>query len=257
MEEPAHVRPSMLDVAAVHVSRGGAPVLSGTTFRVTRGERLALMGLSGGGKTTMLRAIVALEPFEAGAIRVDGFPLEPGPLPRESALRDLRRKVGIVFQFHHLFAHLSAIDNICLAPVHALRVPRPQAEQRAMALLDSLGVAARAKALPRELSGGEAQRVAIARALATDPPLLLMDEPTASLDPARRGELGDTLEQLTAAGRTLLMATHDDDFAYEVATRVIVLSNGVVVEEGAPHQVLRHPAHPATRALLQAKADNG
>jgi polar amino acid transport system ATP-binding protein len=256
MEESARVRPSMLDVADVHLSRGGTPVLSGTTFRVARGERLALMGLSGGGKTTMLRAIVALEPFEAGAIRVDGFPLEPGPLPRESALRDLRRRVGIVFQFHHLFAHLSAIDNICLAPVHALHVPRLQAEQRAMALLDSLGVAARAKALPRELSGGEAQRVAIARALATDPPLLLMDEPTASLDPARRGELGDTLEQLTAAGRTLLMATHDDDFAYEVATRVIVLSNGVVVEEGVPHQVLRHPAHPATQALLQAKADN-
>jgi polar amino acid transport system ATP-binding protein len=255
MEEPAHLRPSMLDVAEVYLSRGGTRVLSSITFQVERGERLALMGLSGGGKTTMLRAIVALEPFEAGAIRVDGFSLEPGPLPRESALCDLRRKVGIVFQFHHLFAHLSAIDNICLAPVHALHVPRPQAEQRAMALLDSLGVAARARALPRELSGGEAQRVAIARALATDPPLLLMDEPTASLDPARRGELGDTLKQLTAAGRTLLMATHDDDFAYEVATRVIVLSNGAVVEEGAPDQVLRHPTHPATQALLKAKAD--
>ena len=253
MEEPPGVSSSMLEVAEVRLSRGGVAVLGGTSFTVAHGERVALMGLSGGGKTTMLRTIVALEPFEAGTIRVDGFALRPGPLPRESALVGLRRRVGIVFQFHHLFAHLSAIDNICLATVHALGVPRGQAERRAMALLDSLGVGARAKALPRELSGGEAQRVAIARALATDPPLLLMDEPTASLDPARRGELGGTLERLTSAGRTLLMATHDDDFAFQVATRVIVLSDGVVVEEGAPHEVLRHPAHPATQALLQAK----
>jgi ABC-type polar amino acid transport system ATPase subunit len=253
MEGAAGLNPPMLDVVDVHVSRGELAVLSGVRFQVERGERVALMGLSGGGKTTMLRAIVALEPFQAGSIRVDGFALGPGALPRESGLRELRRRVGIVFQFHHLFAHLTAIQNVCLAPLHALGTSREEAERRALALLDSLGVASRARALPRELSGGEAQRVAIARALATDPPLLLMDEPTASLDPARRGELGDTLARLTASGRTLLMATHDDDFAYDVATRVIVLANGVVVEEGLPHQVLRHPAHPATQALLQAK----
>jgi len=228
-------------------------VLSGATFQVGRGERVALMGLSGGGKTTMLRAIVALEPFQSGTIGVGGFALRPGPLPREASLRVLRRRVGIVFQFHHLFAHLTAVENVCLAPIHALKTPREEAERRALALLESLGVGGRARALPRDLSGGEAQRVAIARALATDPPLLLMDEPTASLDPARRGELGDTLARLTATGRTLLMATHDDDFAADFATRVVVLSDGVVVEEGHPHQVLRHPAHPATRALLQSK----
>lgn len=253
MEDAPGLKSAMLDVVDVRLSRGQTPVLCGVSFQVQRGERVALMGLSGGGKTTMLRVIVALEPFQAGTIRVDGFPLRPGALPRESALRDLRRRVGIVFQFHHLFAHLTAIENVCLAPLHALGTPREEAERRARALLDSLGVGARANALPQELSGGEAQRVAIARALATDPPLLLMDEPTASLDPARRGELGETLAQLTIAGRTLLMATHDDDFAYDVATRVIVLADGAVVEEGVPHQVLRHPAHPATRALLQAK----
>jgi ABC-type polar amino acid transport system ATPase subunit len=241
----------MVDVAGVRLSRGSTPVLCGVSFHVRRGERVALMGLSGGGKTTMLRAIVALEAFQSGAIRVDGFSLSPGSLPRESRLKDLRRRVGIVFQFHHLFAHLTAIENVCLAPVHALGTPRDEAQRRARALLDSLGVGGRANALPRELSGGEAQRVAIARALATDPPLLLMDEPTASLDPARRGELGATLAQLTAAGRTLLMATHDDDFACDVATRVIILSDGAVVEEGLPHAVLRHPVHAATRALLQ------
>jgi len=253
MEYAAGLTATMLEVAGVRLSRGETPVLQGVDFRVERGERVALMGLSGCGKTTMLRAIVALEPFQSGAIAVDGFRLDPGPLVGESRLRDLRRRVGIVFQFHHLFAHLSALDNVTLAPRHALGVPRDEAERRALALLELLGIAARARALPRELSGGEAQRVAIARALAVDPPLLLMDEPTASLDPARRGELGETLQRLTAAGRTLLMATHDDDFAREVSTRVVILSNGEVVEAGHPHQVLRYPSHPATRALLQSQ----
>jgi polar amino acid transport system ATP-binding protein len=253
MESAPGLKTPMLDVTGVRLSRGPTPVLCGVSFKVERGERVALMGLSGGGKTTMLRAIVALEPFESGGIRVDGFSLAPGVLPKESALRELRRRAGIVFQFHHLFAHLTAPDNICLAPQHALGVARGEAERRARSLLELLGVGARADALPRELSGGEAQRVAIARALATDPPLLLMDEPTSSLDPARRGELGDTLQRLTDAGRTLLMATHDDDFALDVATRVVILSEGTVVEEGPPRQVLRHPAHPATQALLQAQ----
>src|SRR5207344_3307614 len=127
-------------------------------------------------------------------------------------LTALRRKAGMVFQFHCLFEHLTAIQNICLAPVHAHGVSAADAASRARELLAAFGVGHRADALPRQLSGGEAQRVAIARALAVDPPLLLMDEPTASLDPARRGELGETLKRLTAAGRTLLITTHDDDF---------------------------------------------
>jgi ABC-type polar amino acid transport system ATPase subunit len=165
--------------------------------------------------------------------------------------------VGIVFQFHHLFSHLRAIDNVVLAPVHALGVPRLQAETRARELLESLGVASRAHALPFELSGGEAQRVAIARALATDPPLLLMDEPTASLDPARRGELSAALVALADAGRTLLITTHDVTFARSVATRVVILADGQVVEDGAPGVVLTSPAHEATRAFLQAPGKNG
>jgi ABC-type polar amino acid transport system ATPase subunit len=168
-------------------------------------------------------------------------------------LRDLRRRVGMVFQLHHLFTHLTALDNVTLAMVHALHIPRADAERRARALLDSLGVAGRAGALPAELSGGEAQRVAIARALATDPPLLLMDEPTSSLDPARRGEVGATLRALTSARRALLVATHDDDFALEFATRVAILADGVVVEDGEPERVLRHPSHPATKALLRSQ----
>jgi len=159
--------------------------------------------------------------------------------------------VGMVFQFHFLFEHLTAIHNVWLAPVHVHGVPRPEAERRAQGLLDELGVGHRARALPRELSGGEAQRVAIARALAVDPPLLLMDEPTASLDPARRNELGETLQALAAQGRTLVMTSHDDDFVRDYATRVVILSQGCVVEEGHPRDVLTNPQHPATRELLQ------
>jgi polar amino acid transport system ATP-binding protein len=243
----------VLSISGLRLARGGQLVLRAVDLTVRQGEVLALMGLSGGGKTTVLRAIVGLEPFDAGEIRLDGVTLRPGPLPRESRLAPLRRQVGIVFQFHHLFAHLTALENVMLAPVRAHGATRSAAEVRARGLLDSLGVLARADALPSQLSGGEAQRVAIARALATDPPVLLLDEPTASLDPARRGELGKTLQELRASGRTLMLTTHDYAFAREFATRVMILAEGAVVEEGDPSQVLEHPTHPATRALLQSK----
>jgi ABC-type polar amino acid transport system ATPase subunit len=244
----------MLAVEGVHLARGAQPVLRGVDLEVQAGERVALMGLSGGGKTTVLRAVCALEPFDAGRIGVDGFELRPGPVPRESRLRPLRRLVGMVFQFHHLFAHLSAAGNVSLALVHALGLPGDEADRRARSWLDSLGVGSRAGARPAELSGGEAQRVAIARALALDPPLLLMDEPTASLDPARRGDLAAVLVGLTQAGRTLLIATHDVPFATMVATRVAVLAEGRVVEDGLPEDVLARPRHPATRELLRSEA---
>jgi ABC-type polar amino acid transport system ATPase subunit len=159
----------------------------------------------------------------------------------------------MVFQAHALFEHLTAIENVLLAPLHVLGGPRRPAEERARALLESLGVGTRAAAYPRELSGGEAQRVAIARALAMDPPLLLMDEPTAALDPARRGSLGETLRRLTAEGRGLLVSTHDVDFARDFADRVVILAEGAVVEEGAPADVLSNPRHPATRELLRSQ----
>jgi polar amino acid transport system ATP-binding protein len=229
---------AVLSVSDLRLARGGQPVLRGVTLEVRQGERVALMGLSGGGKTTVLRAVVALEGFQGGRIAVDGVVLGPGPVPREAGLRPLRRKVGIVFQSHHLFSHLSAIDNVTLAPVHALGVSRARAEARARDLLASLGVAARADALPSELSGGEAQRVAIARALATDPPLLLMDEPTASLDPARRGELAATLREIASQGRSVIVATHDGEFARACAQRVVILDGGRITREGRPQDVL-------------------
>lgn len=224
-----------LQVTDLCLSRGARPILRGVSLEARVGEIVALMGLSGSGKTTILRVIAGLDSADSGSVSA----------PR----------TGMVFQFHHLFEHMSVLHNVTLAPVHVLRASRHEAETRARALLGELGVAHRADALPRELSGGEAQRVAIARALATDPPLLLLDEPTASLDPARRNELGDLLRRLTASGRTLLVTSHDDDFVRDFATQVLILADGVVVERGAPSKVLERPEHPATCALLQVERE--
>ena len=242
---------SSLVIKDVRLRRGAREILRGVTFDAQPGEILALMGLSGGGKTTVLRTVAALETFEDGLIDVGGVLLHAGNAPARATIRELRTKVGMVFQLHALFEHLTALDNITLAPLHVAKVARVQAEKRAHELLESLGVAHRANAFPRELSGGEAQRVAIARAMAMDPPLLLMDEPTASLDPARRNELGRTLKQLTAGGRTLVLTTHDDEFARDFADRVVVMAEGQVVEEGDAREVLTRPQHEATRTLLQ------
>jgi ABC-type polar amino acid transport system ATPase subunit len=210
----------VLDVRGVHLRRGHRHILAGTTFSVSRGGVVALMGPSGSGKTTVLRAIAALERFDEGTIGIDGLEVSGGGVLTGRALQQWRARMGLVFQFHHLFEHLTALENVTLAPVHVHRVARAAADARARELLASLGVEHRAGALPRELSGGEAQRVAIARALALDPPLLMMDEPTASLDPARRTDLGVLLRDLAARGRAILVSTHDDAFAREFATGV-------------------------------------
>ena len=244
----------VLHVHELCMSRGTRQILAGVTFEAARGELVVLMGLSGSGKSTVLRSIAGLEPFDAGAIDVDGVALTPGRRPSPAVLAPLRRKIGMVFQFHALFEHLSALDNVCLAPIHVQGLSRNEAVARAHALLTELGVGHRAGALPRELSGGEAQRVAIARSLAMDPPLLLLDEPTASLDPARRTELGTSLRELAANGRSLVLTSHDVDFVRDHATRVVILAEGRVAEAGHPHTIMDAPSHPATRALLQVTA---
>jgi ABC-type polar amino acid transport system ATPase subunit len=219
----------ILAIDNLHLQRGARPVLQGVTVAAARGELVALMGPSGSGKTTILRAVAGLDAFQQGRIVVDGVELAGGVAPARSTLARLRTKVGMVFQFHCLFEHLTAIQNVCLAPVHVHHASAVDAQRRAMELLTAFGVNHRADALPRQLSGGEAQRVAIARALAVDPPVLLMDEPTASLDPIRRTELGTLLRRLLEQQRTLVVATHDDDFAQEFATRTVRVEDGRVV----------------------------
>ncbi len=251
------MRDAVLSIRALSLRRGEREVLAGFDLAVGRGEIVALMAPSGAGKTTVLRAAAGLTPFDGGELVVGGVNLPAGRLPSGATLRALRRQVGMVFQQHFLFDHLTALENVTLAPVRVLGARRAEAEERAMRLLAALGVERRAHALPRELSGGEAQRVAIARSLAMDPPLLLMDEPTASLDPARRGELGQTLSTLREEGRTLLVTTHDTGFAAGYATRVAVLDDGAVVEEGEPGLVLTRPQSLATRRLLAAGGRSG
>jgi len=215
-----------IDVAGLHVRRGTREVVHDASFGADRGDIVALMGASGSGKTSVLRAVAGLDPIAGGTITVDDVHVDASRPLRPDVRRLLHRRVGMVFQFHHLFAHLTALHNVWLAPVHVLHQSREQAEARARVLLDQLGVGHRVDALPHELSGGAAQRVAIARALAVGPPVLLMDEPTASLDPERRNELASTLRRLAAGGTTLIVATHDIDFVESCSCRVIRMVAG-------------------------------
>ena len=226
----------IVEVFDLRVDRDSRPVVQGVTFAAGRGERVALMGPSGSGKTTVLRAIAGLEPRMGGAISIS----QPEDLLVASAFRRKIQKsgIGMVFQFHHLFEHLTALQNVSLAPVHVSGMPRVEADAQARTLLDHLGVGHRSDARPRELSGGEAQRVAIARALAMKPLLLLMDEPTASLDPARRDELAATVRTLSTDGTTILISTHDTAFADACVDRVLLLHDGRIVREGRPADVL-------------------
>jgi ABC-type polar amino acid transport system ATPase subunit len=219
-----------LTLRDMQVARGGRVLVSGLNLETRPGDLIALRGPSGSGKTTMLRAIAALDSFERGVIEIGDVALQGGRPADRATLQRLRRQVGLVFQFHCLFEHMSALQNVCLAPVHVHGVSHDEAEQAARELLRQLGVEARAHAWPRELSGGEAQRVAIARALAVNPPVLLMDEPMASLDPTRRAELGALLQRLTASGRTLIVTTHDETFARQFATRILTIEEARVVE---------------------------
>ncbi len=217
---------SVLQVSDLEVTRGSRVVVQGVSFTVERGESVTVMGASGSGKTSVLRAVAGLDPIAVGRIVVDGVSIGPGRTPSGQLRRELYRRVGMVFQFHHLFEHLTALHNVWLAPVHVLHQPRKAAERKALELLEQMGIAARAQAMPHELSGGEAQRVAIARALAMGPQVLLMDEPTASLDPARRGDLAATLRQLADGGCALLIASHDEEFVRGCAHRVLTMAEG-------------------------------
>ena len=224
----------VLNVRGMSMRRGTRQILNRVSFSVSRGGLVALMGPSGSGKTTILRVIAALERFDEGTIAIDDLEVTGGRALVGAPLRRLRSRVGLVFQFHHLFEHLTALKNVTLAPVHAHGVRPAAADARAHELLRALGVEHRAGALPRELSGGEAQRVAIARALAVDPPVLMMDEPTASLDPQRRAELGALLRGLADQGRAILVSTHDEAFAREWTTLVLRLRDGAVTEASGP-----------------------
>jgi len=211
---------------------GGRTVLDGVTVSFERGKVSAIVGRSGCGKSTLLRCINGLERFDEGSIRVGEIELEDATLQR------IRIEVGMVFQHYGLFSHMSALANVMEAPMHVRGLSKREARERAAALLEKVGLSHRREAFPRELSGGEQQRVAIARALAMEPKALLLDEPTAALDPERKAEVVKVLEALAKEGTTMVIVTHEPSVVRGVADVAISLENGRVVAQGKPEKVL-------------------
>jgi ABC-type polar amino acid transport system ATPase subunit len=216
----------MIDCKCVFKRLAGRDVLAGVDLRVTRGETLVLCGPSGAGKTTLLRAINGLEPIDGGSITIADKPVWPS----KQGARELKGKVGMLFQHFNLFEHLSALDNICLAPRQVLRLSKAEAERRARTLLDDLGLADKAEHHPSQLSGGEKQRVALARCLAMDPAVMLLDEPTSALDPARTHQIAELVARLKKDNVATVIVSHDQQFAYKVADRMVSLNSGRLVD---------------------------
>jgi polar amino acid transport system ATP-binding protein len=226
-------------------------ILEEVTATFGRGEVVALVGPSGGGKSTLLRCLNGLESFDAGQVKVGTQVLGPGgEKANRAAVRALRQRVGFVFQQWHLFAHRTALGNVMEGPVVVRGMAEAEAERLGRELLEKVGMGHRTGAYPAQLSGGEQQRVAIARALAMEPEVLLMDEPTSALDPERVGELVELLARLRDGGLTLVAVTHEMRFARELASRVVVLHGGRIVEQGPPAEVLERPRHERTRTFL-------
>ncbi|HET8616524.1 MAG TPA: amino acid ABC transporter ATP-binding protein [Actinomycetales bacterium] len=234
----------------------GTAVLKGIDLDVHQGEVVCLLGPSGSGKTTFLRCINQLESIDGGRIWVDGdlmgYEERDGRLHRlnDKAIAAQRREIGMVFQRFNLFPHMTALENICEAPVQVKGDDRAAAQRRAKDLLARVGLADRSHAYPSQLSGGQQQRVAIARALAMQPKLMLFDEPTSALDPELVGEVLAVMRELAHEGMTMIVVTHEMSFARDVADRVVFMDGGVVVEQGAPKNVINDPRHPRTKAFL-------
>ena len=238
----------ILSVRGLFKSHGARQVLRGIDASVEKGETIALVGPSGGGKSTFLRCLNGLNSFDAGEVQVAGLQLQPHTPPDARSLLPLRARVGMVFQGFHLFPHLDVLENICLAP---RQVRHEDARDRALELLKRVGLADRAHARPAQLSGGQQQRVAIARALAMQPELLLLDEPTSALDPEMRGEVLAVLRDLAGAC-TMLVVTHEMGFARGVASRIWVFDEGKLVEDGPPSVVCENPRSERARAFFKA-----
>jgi len=238
----------VISVRKLSKRHGARLILSEVSAEVDKGETIAIVGPSGGGKSTLLRCLNYLESFDGGEISIAGVALRPGMGARQrEQLRALRTKVGMVFQQFNLFPHLTAQDNITLAPRIVRKIERAASERRAAELLERVGLGDRAGAYPHELSGGQQQRVAIARALAQDPQVLLFDEPTSALDPEMRDEVMSVIKDLAAGGMTMLVVTHEMQFAHDIATRVWVIDRGTIAEDGPPSQVVDAPRSDVAR----------
>ena len=247
----------MIRVAGATKRFGAVTVLEDVSFEVGTGEKVVMIGASGSGKSTMLRVLIGLEQLDAGTVDIDGSPMNY--VVREgraqpATAQQMRRTcaaVGMVFQQFNLFPHMTALENVTTGPIHGQGIPRSRAEDEGRQLLEQVGLANKADSYPRRLSGGEQQRVAIARALAMHPRVMLFDEVTSALDPELVGEVLAVMKNLAELGMTMVVVTHEMDFARKVADHVLYLDRGRIVEQGHPSAILENPQHLRTRAFLK------
>jgi polar amino acid transport system ATP-binding protein len=255
---PGRLAEPIVRLEAIWKSFGKIEVLTDVSLAVQKGEVVCIIGPSGAGKSTLLRCINYLETIDDGTIYFKGKPVfrykRDGKLilDPEREIERVRAQIGMVFQSFNLFPHLTALGNVIEAPVHVLGTPVAQARERGMEVLRKVGLDKRANAYPHQLSGGMQQRVAIARALAMNPKVMLFDEATSALDPELVGDVLRVMRQLAAEGMTMVVVTHEMDFARDVADRVVFMDHGAIVEEGAPQAVFTSPRSPRTRQFLQS-----
>jgi polar amino acid transport system ATP-binding protein len=248
-----NMQPPIVSIRALRKSFGNHVVLQGIDFEVQASQVVVIIGPSGSGKSTFLRCCNGLEKPDSGRVEICGHTLtEAGQMLDEQRLNLLRQDVGMVFQSFNLFPHLSVIDNITVGPRKVRGVSRQQAKTEAMVLLNKVGLAEKANAMPASLSGGQKQRVAIARALAMQPKVMLFDEPTSALDPELVGEVLQVMKLLASEGMTMMVVTHEMDFAREVGDVVVVMDEGALIEAGPPDIIFTNPSQTRTRDFLRA-----
>jgi polar amino acid transport system ATP-binding protein len=244
---------SAVEIENLHKSFGKNEVLRGIDLEVAEHEVVCLIGASGSGKSTLLRCVNLLEPVDAGRIVVQGEEITG----RGVDVNRIRRGIGIVFQAYNLFPHMSVLGNVTLAPQKVLQKPKAEAEAEAVALLERFGLADKRDEYPDRLSGGQQQRVAIVRALAMRPELMLLDEVTSALDPELVAEVLSVIRELAEGGMTMLIATHEMGFARDIANRVCFLDDGLILEQGLPHEILTNPKQPRTQQFLERIIEAG
>jgi len=249
-QSSGHDAPALVTLRDVHLSYGDAAVLRGIDLTVRRNQAVSIIGPSGSGKSTILRCINGLIAPKRGEVRMGG--VDVGALKRDEEKIALRKRIGFVFQQYNLFPHLSALQNLTIAPMRVLGASRAEAEHAAHALLAKVRLADKAGAYPGELSGGQQQRIAIARALAMQPELILFDEVTSALDPQTVGEVLNVIGELVDEGLTCVLVTHEMRFAEDISDRVAYTEGGVIVEEGAPEQIFHAPRDERTRRFLDS-----
>ncbi|MGG5254087.1 amino acid ABC transporter ATP-binding protein [Neobacillus sp. SM06] len=238
----------MIQIKNVTKSFGDHQVLKGINLTVNEQEVVVIIGASGSGKSTLLRCINFLEFYGEGEINLQGQIIDP----EKTNLNQVREEVGMVFQHFNLFPHMNVLENVIEAPVHVKKMDKAQAKEKALLLLDKVGLKEKAASYPHMLSGGQKQRVAIARALAMEPRIMLFDEPTSALDPELVGEVLQVMKQLAKEGMTMVVVTHEMGFAREVADRVVFMSDGTILEEGSPGEFFNQPKNEKAKQFLSS-----